>query len=124
MPLRSLNRVWWGPPSTRRTCGIILLALVLSACGHSPTGPSIPDCEYYDTGTLVLVNFADTMTSRDAYLDGRFVAAVPYGTRIVVDPSGGVIHTVEWVSTFSGVTVDSIRLLVDTCSTSTLTNYF
>jgi hypothetical protein len=103
---------------------IVLLALTASACGGSPSAPSIPDCEYYDTGTLILINLAETLTPRDAYVDGRFIAVVPYGNQIVVNPAAGVIHTVEWVSTLGGGTVDFTRLAVDTCSRSTLTNYF
>ena len=55
---------------------IVVLVMATSACGGSPTSPSVRDCEYYDTGTLVLVNLAETLTPRDAYVDGRFVAVV------------------------------------------------
>jgi hypothetical protein len=102
----------------------VLLAIMLSACNGSPTGPSIPDCEYYDTGTLVLINLAETLTPRDAYVDGRFVAVVPYNNQVVVNAAAGVVHTVEWVSTLGGGTVDVRQAVVDTCSTSRLTNYF
>jgi hypothetical protein len=108
----------------RICCGIILLVLTASACGGNPNAPSILDCDYYDTGTLVLINLAETLTPRDAYVDDRFVAVVPYGNRVVVNPAAGVIHTVEWVSTLGGGTVDFVRIAVDTCSTATVTNYF
>lgn len=103
---------------------IVGLMMAMAACGGSPTSPSVPDCEYYDTGTLVLVNRADTLTPRDVYVDGRFVAVVPYGNQVVVDPAAGVTHTVEWVSTLGGGTVDVARVFIDTCVTSRLTNYF
>jgi hypothetical protein len=103
---------------------IVVLVMVASACGGSPTSPSVPDCQYYDTGTLVLVNLAETLTPRDVYVDGRFVAVVPYGNQVVVDPAAGVTHTVEWVSTLGGGTVDVARVFIDTCLTSRLTNYF
>ena len=103
---------------------IVLLAIAASACGGSPSAPSRPDCDYYDTGSLVLINLAETLTPRDAYVDGRFVAVVPYGNQIVVDAAARVVHSVEWVSTLGGGTVDLRRLSVETCSTVTLTNYF
>ena len=103
---------------------VVVLALTASACGGSPSAPSIPDCDYYDTGTLILINLAETLTPRDVYVDGRFVAVVPYANRIVVNPAAGVFHTIEWVSTLGGGTVDFTRLAVDTCSTLTVTNYF
>jgi hypothetical protein len=108
----------------RRYACIGLLAIAVAACGDSPTAPSIPDCEYYDTGTLILINLADTLTPRDAYVDGRFVATVPYGNQTVVNAAARVVHSVEWVSTISGASLDFTRLVVDTCSTSRLTNYF
>lgn len=103
---------------------IVVLVMATSACGGSPTAPSGPDCEYYDTGTLVLVNLAETLTPRDVYVDGRFVAVVPYGNQVVVTPAAGATHTVEWVSTLGGGTVDAARVFIDTCRTSRLTNYF
>src|SRR5215210_8495688 len=103
---------------------IVVLVMAASACGGNPTSPSVPDCEYYDTGTLVLVNRAETLTPRDVYVDGRFVAVVPYGNQVVVNPSAGVAHTVEWVSTLGGGTVDVARVFIDTCLTSRITNYF
>jgi hypothetical protein len=104
--------------------GVVLLATTMWACGGSPSAPSIPDCQYYDTGALVLINQGETLTPRDAYVDGRFVAVVPFGNQIVVDVAAGVIHTIEWVSTLGGGTVGSTRLVVDPCTTTALTNYF
>jgi hypothetical protein len=104
--------------------GVVLLAAAVSACGGSPSAPSIPDCQYYDTGALVLINQAETLTPRDAYIDGHFVAVVPFGNQIVANVAAGVIHTIEWVSTLGGGTVGSTRLLVDQCTTTALTNYF
>jgi hypothetical protein len=103
---------------------IVVLVVATSACSGSPTSPSVPDCQYYDTGTLVLVNLAETLTPRDVYVDGRFVAVVPYGNQVVVNPAAGLIHTVEWVSTLGGGTVDFARVSIDTCLTSRITNYF
>jgi hypothetical protein len=104
---------------------VVLLAMAASACGGDyPTGPSVPDCQYYDTGALVLVNLAETLTPRDVYVDGHFVAVVPYGNRIVVNAAAGVTHTVEWVSTLGGGIVDSTRVIIDACSTTTITNPF
>ena len=103
---------------------VVLLAITASACGNSVTGPSVPDCQYYGTGTLILVNVAETGTPRDVYVDDRFISVVSYGNRIVVDVAFGVIHTIEWVSTLGGGTVDRTRLVVDVCSTTTLTNRF
>ena len=103
---------------------VVLLATTVGACGGGPYAPSIPDCEYYDTGTLVLINRGETLTPRDAYVDGRFVAVVPFGNQIVVDVAAGVIHTIEWVSTLSGGTVGSTRLAVYQCTSTVLTNYF
>ena len=109
----------------KRGC-IVLVLLVASACGRGPTAPTYPlaDCEYYDTGTLVLLNLGETLTPRDAYVDGRFIGVIPYGNQIALTVDAGVVHTIEWVSTLSGVTVNSIRLAVRQCSTSTVTNYF
>ena len=109
----------------KRGC-IVLVLLVASACGRGPNAPTYPlaDCEYYDTGTLVLLNLGETLTPRDAYVDGRFIGVIPYGNQIALTVDAGVVHTIEWVSTLSGRTVNSIRLAVRQCSTSTLTNYF
>jgi hypothetical protein len=103
---------------------IALVVMAMSACGGSPTSPSTRDCDYFDTGTLVLVNLAETRTPRDVYVDGRFVDVVPYGNQVVLHPDAGVNHTVEWVSTLGGGTVDTVRVFIDTCATSRLTNYF
>ncbi len=110
----------------KRGC-LVLVLMVASACSGGPNAPTYPplaDCEFYDTGTLVLLNLGETLTPRDAYVDGRFVGVIPYGNQIVLTVDAGVVHTVEWVSTLSGRTVSSIRLAVRQCSTSTLTNYF
>ena len=101
-----------------------LLLLAASACGGGPSAPSIPDCAYYHTGTLVFINLAETGTPRDVYIDGHFVTVVPYGNHTQAAVDAGVIHTVDWVSTLGGGTVDSIRLVVDECSGATLTNHF
>jgi hypothetical protein len=104
---------------------IVLLAILASAC-HSPIGPSYPvaDCEYYDTGRLVLTNLSDRLTPRDVYVDGRFIDVVPYGGQIVLTVDAAVVHFVEWVSTLGGGTVDSLRVSVHQCDTYRLTNYF
>jgi len=67
----------------------------------------------------VLVNLADTRTPRDVYVDGRLVDVVPYGNQVVLHPDAGVNHTVEWVSTLGGGTVDVVRVSIDTCATFT-----
>ena len=110
---------------TSRPGTIILLAILASACGH-PFAPSYPvaDCEYYDTGTLVLINLSEPLTPRDAYVDGRFVGVIPYGGQIVLNVDAGVVHFVEWVSTLGGGTVDALRVPVAQCETRRLTNYF
>jgi hypothetical protein len=114
----------WRVKPVFRYGSAVLLAIAASACGGNPNAPSIADCEYHNTGTLILINLAETLTPRDAYVDGSFVAIVPYGDRIVVSPPAGTVHTVEWVSTLGGGTVDATRLFVDQCSAYTLTNYF
>ena len=108
--------------------GIVLLVMVTSAaCNVNPNAPTYlqttADCEYYGTGTLVLVNLGETLNPRDAYVDGRYVGVVGYGRQLVLTVDAGV-HIVEWVSTFSGGLVSSSRLAVQPCSTYTLTNYF
>ena len=103
---------------------IVLLAILASGC-RNHFGPSdLLDCEYYDTGELVLTNLSDRLTPRDAYLDGRFVGVVPYGGQIVLTVDAGVVHFVEWVSTLGGGTVDSLRVSVHQCETYRITNYF
>jgi hypothetical protein len=99
------------------------LAVVLTACS-SPVAPVTPQCAYDHTGDLVLVNLADTGNPRDVYVDGHFVTTVPYNGQIVVAAAAGVVHTVEWVSTISGATLDATRVLVDECTPTTLTNHF
>ena len=65
---------------------IVLLAIVTSACAN-PNAPTalqpIADCQYYGTGTLVLVNLGETLNPREIYLDDRFIGVVPYGNHIV-----------------------------------------
>ena len=102
---------------------VVLLAVTLSACGGSPVAP-IPPCAFDRTGDLVLVNLAETLTPRDVYVDGHIVTTVAYGSQIVVTAAAGVVHTVEWISTITGATVDVTRVLVDECTTTTLTNHF
>jgi hypothetical protein len=82
------------------------------------------DCEFYDTGSVVLVNVGETLRSRDAYVDGNFVGTIPYGSQIAITVDADVVHTVEWVSTINGGIVSSARLVVDPCARYTLTNYF
>ena len=102
---------------------MILLAPLTSACSN-PTGPSVADCEYYRTGTLALVNLSSTGNPRDVYVDGRFLSTVRYQTQITATTDARVLHTVEWVSSITGDTVDSIRVAVDQCSTATVTNVY
>src|SRR3954468_11853336 len=107
----------------RALAAMVLLLPIASACS-SPTGPSVPDCEYYHTGTLALVNLSDTGNSRDVYVDGRFLTTVRFQTQITATADARVLHTVEWVSSVTGNTVDSIRVAVDECSTATVTNVY
>jgi hypothetical protein len=109
--------------SALRYARVVLLAVTLSACSGDPVAPTAP-CAYDHTGDLVLVNLAETLTPRDVYVDGRIVTTVAYGTQIVVTEAAGAVHTVEWVSTITGATVDVTRVLVDECTTTTLTNHF
>ena len=103
---------------------VALVAVLASGC-HNNLGPSdVPDCELDDTGELVLTNLAETRTPRDAYVDQRFVGTVAFGGEIVLDVDAGVVHLIEWVSTFGGGTVDAERVPVDTCRTYRLTNFF
>src|SRR5258708_27100356 len=44
---------------TLRHACVGLLLVAATACGGGPSGPSIPDCAYYHTGTLVFVNLAE-----------------------------------------------------------------
>jgi hypothetical protein len=99
------------------------IGIMLSACGSSPVAPA-PECALNHTGDLDLVNFSDNLAPRDAYVDGHFVTTVPSGGHIIVTAAAGAIHTVEWVSTISGATLDVTRVLVDECTTTTLTNHF
>ena len=106
---------------------VVLLAIVTSACAN-PNAPTalepIADCQYYGTGTLVLRNLGETLNPRDAYVDGRFVGVVAYGNQLVLTVDAGIVHIVEWVSTFAGGLVSSSRLTVQPCSTYILFNDF
>jgi|SRR6476659_5641220 len=104
----------------------LMLALPLvaaSACSGSDVGPSIPDCQYSRTGTLVLVNLTDTLNPRDVYVDGRYIGVVRYQNQIALTAASGV-HSVEWVSVVTGSSVDAIRVVVDDCATATVTNVY
>jgi len=104
---------------------LVVLGVVLSACGNSPVAPApVPECAYNHTGDLVLVNLSDSGAPRDVYVDGHIVTTLPYGNQAVVTADAGVVHTVEWVSTITGGTRDVTRVLVDECTTTTLTNHF
>lgn len=105
---------------------VVVLAIVATACSvnpYAPTNVPVDDCEYYYTGTLVLVNRADTLTARDAYLDDRFVGVFEYGSRLALTIRAGV-HTVEWESTLTGRLVNSGQVVVPACATTTFTNYY
>jgi len=110
-------------PLIGRLAVISLFGLFVCACGGSPVAP-IPECALDHTGDLDLVNLSDNLAPRDAYVDGHIVTTVPSGGHIIVSASAGVVHTVEWVSTLSGATLDVTRVLVDECETTTLTNHF
>ena len=107
--------------AVRLTC-VALLAVALSGCG-GPVEP-IPECEYNQTGDLVLVNFSDSGAPRDVYVDGHIVTTLPFGSQAVVTLAARVIHDVEWVSTITGGTRDVTRVAVDVCTTTTLNNHF
>lgn len=88
-----------------------------------PCRPS-PERAYNHTGDLDLVNLSDNLAPRDAYVDGHLVTTIPSGGHIIVTAAGGRVHTVEWVSTITGASLDVTRVLVDECTTTTLTNHF
>jgi hypothetical protein len=100
-----------------------LTAMLVSGCGGSPAAP-IPECALDHTGDLDLVNLSDNLAPRDVYVDGHIVTTVPSGGHIIVSAAAGVVHTIEWVSTITGASLDVTRVLVDECTTSTLTNHF
>ena len=108
--------------SAVRLTPVVLLAAALSACG-TPVEP-IPQCEYDQTGALVLVNLSDSGAPRDVYVDGAIVTTLPYGAQTVITASARVVHTVEWVSTITGGTRDVTRVALDVCTTTTLNNHF
>ena len=103
---------------------IACIAVALSSCGGSPVAPVIAECELNHTGDLDLVNLSDNLAPRDVYVDGHIVTTVPSGGHIAVAAAAGLVHTVEWVSTLTGATVDSTRVAVDVCSVTTLNNHF
>ena len=107
--------------------GIVLIGILgvtLCACGGSPVAPALAECELDHTGDLDLVNLSDNFAPRDVYVDGHIVTTVPSGGHIIVTAAAGVVHTVEWVSTVSGATLDTTRVAVDECTTTTLNNHF
>jgi hypothetical protein len=106
----------------RLTC-LLLLGLMVSDCGGNPVAPTA-ECRLDHTGDLDLVNLSDNFAPRDVYVDGRIVTTVPSGGHIIVTAAAGVVHTVEWVSTVTGASLDVTRVLVDECTTTTLTNHF
>ena len=91
---------------------VALLAIVTSACAN-PNAPTyvqpIADCQYYGTGTLVLVNLGETLNPRDAYVDGRLVGVVAYGQQLALTVDAGVVHIVEWVTTFGGASATRVN---------------
>jgi len=99
------------------------MAVSAGACGGNPVAP-VPACEIDRTGDLDLVNLSDNLAPRDVYVDSHIVTTVPSGGHIIVTAAAGVVHTVEWVSTISGASLDVTRVLVDECTTTTLTNHF
>jgi len=102
---------------------VLLLVTTLSGCGRSVVEPSVADCQFDDTGALVFLNQSDRMTPRDVYIDGRFSGTLGYGEQMTVDVAAGVIHTIDWVSTIGGGTVNSTRLLVETCTRNPVTTF-
>lgn len=106
-------------PRILRNLSAVFLAGLLSGC-RSPLAP-IGECQ---TGELDLVNLSDNLAPRDVYVDNLFVATLPSGANVVVTQTAGLVHSVEWVSTISGNTLDVTRVLVDGCTTTTLTNHF
>ncbi len=101
---------------------LVLLGVTLCACGGNPV--AVPACELDHTGDIDLVNLSDNFAPRDVYVDGHIVTTVPSGGHTIVSADAGVVHTVEWVSTASGASLDVTRVLVDECTTTTLTNHF
>ena len=111
-------------PIVRATIlGVAVAATLVSGCSGNPVAP-IPECALDHTGDLDLVNLSDNFAPRDVYVDGHIVTTVPSGGHIIVNAAAGVVHTIEWVSTISGASLDVTRVLVDECTTSTLTNHF
>jgi hypothetical protein len=108
---------------TARLICVVAIGVALSSCGGSPVAP-VPECAYNHTGDLDLVNLSDNLAPRDAYVDGHLVTTIPSGGHIVVTAAAGLVHTVEWVSTITGASLDVTRVLVDECTTTTLTNHF
>jgi hypothetical protein len=100
-----------------------LIGIIFSACGGSPVAPG-PECAFNRTGDLNLVNLSDNFAPRDVYVDGHIVTTVSSGGHIIVTAAAGIVHTVEWVSTITGASLDVTRVVVDECTTTTLTNHF
>lgn len=100
------------------------MGVVISACGHSNPIAPVLECEVDHTGDLDLINLSDNLAPRDVYVDGHIVTTIPSGGHVIVAAAAGRVHTVEWVSTLSGATVDVTRVGVDECTTTTLTNHF
>lgn len=107
----------------KRLAGAALVLFLASGCSGNPVGPE-SGCAYNGVGDLDLVNLSDNFVSRDVYVDGRYVATVPSGSHVVVTVSAGAVHTIEWVSSVTGSTLDITKVAVDACSTTTLTNHF
>lgn len=121
---RMLKRHKMRSGSATWAVAIVVFALPFAACGGNPVAPVIPACELDHTGDLDLVNLSDNFAPRDVYVDGHIVTTVPSGGHITVTAAAGVVHTVEWVSTITGLTLDTTRVAVDECSVTTLNNHF
>jgi hypothetical protein len=116
-------RILRGALSRLAICWVLVLPSALSGCGRSVVEPSGPDCQFNDTGALVFLNQADRMTPRDVYIDGHFSGTLAYGEQMTIDVAAGVVHTIDWVSTLGGGTVNSTRLLVETCTSNPVTTF-
>lgn len=107
---------------------LILLALLFTiGCGGkgNPVAPApvVPECQLRNSATLILVNNA--LSSRDAYLDGAFIATLgSSGGSITRDVSAGVAHPVVFRSSINGVAVSSASPNIIQCQSFTLTNSF
>ena len=108
----------------RRAWSVLAGILAVTICACGPAEPVILECELDHTGDLDLVNLSDNLAPRDVYVDGRIVTTIPSGGHVIVTAAAGVVHTVDWVSTISGATLDTTRVAVDECTTTTLNNHF